>query len=84
MDQLPAVIGSLALVITAVAGLLGSREKTDARVRRRNEQYARWSVGVRLLVAELRDLLADHQIPEPEGIDETMRFPPADETEKVD
>lgn len=84
MDQLPAIIGSLALVITAVAGLLGSREKTDARIRRRNEQYARWAVGVRFLIEDLRAILADRGIPEPAGIEETLKFPPPDPDEKGD
>jgi hypothetical protein len=83
MEQLPAIIGSIALLVTAVAGILGNRERTDRRIRLRVEQYGRWSVGMRLLVADLRAILADHQIPEPAGIDETLKFPPADESEKV-
>jgi hypothetical protein len=78
-----ALVASLALLLTAFFTGLSSlqRKKNDlgAEDALRLEQYERWRPRIRILVAELRDLLASHRIPEPDGIDEVLRFPPKDE-----
>lgn len=75
-----ALVASLALLLTAFFTGLSTLQrrqndlgKADAE---RLEQYERWRPKIRIIVAELRDLLGAHRIPEPPGIDEALRFPP--------
>lgn len=80
--DLPQILGGLALLIgtvfTGLAGLAAARDKMSQRDRQRLEQYEDWRPIVRRVVSELRGILSDHRIPEPPGIDEAMRFPPAE------
>lgn len=86
MDQLPAIIGAIGLLIGTVFGGLATLQnranQLDAKSAKRLEQYERWRPAVRALVADLRDLLAAHKVPEPDGVDDVLRFPPPDQ-EKV-
>lgn len=84
-DWGPALTGvgfAIAAVFTGVIGLRNTPPRPTSAERKRNEQYEIWSPRVRRVVAKLRDLLADHGIPEPDGIDEALRFPPRDEVTK--
>lgn len=87
-SELGALISGVALLIGAVftglVSLKNASHTVHGRDQERLEQYERWRPKIRRLVAELRDLLADHRIPEPPGIDETMRFPPKDDEVKTD
>lgn len=81
--DLTALVTSLSLLTGAVfTGMIGlqrkqnSLEEADAK---RLEQYERWRPKIRIIVAELRDLLAAHRIAEPPGIDQAIQFPPKDE-----
>lgn len=83
-----ALVASLALLFTAFFTGLSTLQrkqndlaKADAE---RLEQYERWRPKIRIMVAELRDLLGQHRIPEPPGIDEALRFPPKDEVKSDD
>lgn len=86
--DLPQIIGGLALLIgtvfTGVAAVTNARDKVSQRDRKRLEQYEEWRPIVRRVVAELRGILADHRIPEPAGLDEQLRFPPANEKVPAD
>lgn len=83
-----ALVASLALLLTAFfTGLSTLQRKTNDLAKQdaeRLEQYERWRPRIRIIVAELRDLLAHARIPEPDGIDEALRFPPKDEKVKSD
>lgn len=85
--DLAAVLGGMSLLVGGVfTGLIGYKNAQNNWHRRdaeRLEQYETWRPKMRRLVADLRSLLSDHRIPEPPGIDETLRFPPAENDEKV-
>lgn len=86
--DLTALVASLSLLVGAVfTGLIGLQRKQssmDEADALRLEQYERWRPRIRILVAELRDLLAQHRIPEPPGVDETLTFPPKGEKVTTD
>lgn len=83
-----AVVASLALLLTAfftgLANLQRKQNEAGQQDALRLAQYERWRPKIRILVAELRDLLASHRIPEPPGIDDALQFPPKDEKVKSD
>jgi len=87
-SELGALVSGVALLIGAVftglVSLKNASHTVHGRDQERLEQYERWRPRIRRLVAELRDLLADHQIPEPSGVDEVLRFPPRDEEVRAD
>lgn len=80
-DWGPLLTGCALLVGAVFTGLIGLRNvpRGTSHDRRRLEQYEVWRPRVRRVVTTLRDLLAEHRIPEPDGIDEALRFPPSDE-----
>lgn len=84
-----ALVASLALLLTAFFTGLASLQRRQNDLGQQDAlrlaQYERWRPKVRIVVAELRDLLARHRIPEPDGIDDQMQFPPSkDEKVKSD
>lgn len=83
-----ALVASLALLLTAFFTGLSTLQRRQNDLGKldadRLAQYERWRPKVRILVAELRDLLGAHRIPEPPGIDDALRFPPKDEKVKSD
>lgn len=87
-SELGALVSGLALLVGAVfTGLVSLKNATNkihGRDAERLDQYERWRPKIRRLVADLRTLLSDHQIPEPPGVDETLRFPPKDDEVKAD
>jgi hypothetical protein len=86
--DLTALVTSLSLLVgavfTGIVGLQRKQETMDAAASKRLEQYERWRPKVRILIAELRDILSAHHIPEPPGIDDRIQFPPADEKVTTD
>jgi hypothetical protein len=79
--ELGALVSGLALLVGAFfTGLIGLRNapRGTSKERRLIEQYDTWRPRVRRVVADLRDLLATHRIPEPPGIDDDLRFPPSE------
>lgn len=83
-----ALVASLAILLTAfftgLTNLQRKRNDFGQEDALRLAQFERWRPKVRIVVAELRDLLAKHRIPEPDGIDDAMQFPPKDEKVKAD
>lgn len=81
--DLPQIIGGLALLVgtifTGIAGVTTARDRMIRRDKKRLDQLEDWRVTARRVVAELRGILSDHRIPEPPGLDETLRFPPIEE-----
>ena len=79
---------SLALLLTAlgtfVSNVQRKRKEFGEQDAVRLSQYERWRPKVRILVAQLRDLLAAHGIAEPDGVDDALKFPPKDEKVKPD
>lgn len=76
------LLTGVGLIVGAVfTGLIGLRNvpRGTSHERKLLDQYDIWRPRVRRVVTNLRDLLAEHRIPEPDGIDEEMRFPPRDE-----
>lgn len=80
MSDLPAIIGGLALLITAVfgglAGLEARRGRRDADVAEELALRQRWSPRVLRAVTMLRDAMALARVAEPDGIDELLEYPP--------
>ncbi|HEY9415276.1 MAG TPA: hypothetical protein VIQ30_10985 [Pseudonocardia sp.] len=80
MNDLPAIIGGLSLLVGAIfTGLIGldqRRKRLDQDVLNENDDYHRWRPLVRRAIVALRDRLAEHGIPEPEGIDDLIEWPP--------
>lgn len=78
-----ALVASLALLLTAfftgLANLQRKKNDLGQEDALRLAQYERWRPKIRIIVAELRDLLASNRIAEPDGIDDALRFPPKDE-----
>lgn len=86
--DIPQIIGGIALLIgtvfTGIAGLSAARDRMSKRERKRLEQLEDWRVIARRVIAELRGILSDHRIPEPDGLDEQLRFPPASDEATAD
>jgi hypothetical protein len=83
-----ALVASLALLLTAFfTGLSTLQRKQNDHGQQDAErlaQYELWRPRIRIVVTELRDLLGQHRIPEPPGIDDALRFPPKNEKVKAD
>jgi hypothetical protein len=83
-----ALVASLALLLTAfftgLANLQRKRNEFGQEDAQRLGWYERWRPKVRIVIAELRDLLAKNGIAEPPGIDEDLEFPPKDKKVKAD
>jgi hypothetical protein len=83
-----ALVASLALLLTAFFTGLSTLQRKQNDLGKQDadrlEQYERWRPKIRIVVAELRDLLGQHRIPEPPGIDDAIRFPPKDEVKSDD
>lgn len=80
MENLPAIIGGLSLLVgaifTGIIGLGQRRTRLDLDTVDEVEDYRRWRPRVRRAIVELRDVLAEYGIPEPEDIDDMIQFPP--------
>jgi hypothetical protein len=77
------LLGGLALLVGAVftglVSLRNARNTATAADLERLEQYERWRPRVLRVVGDLRAILGEKGIPEPPGIDDTIRFPPRDD-----
>jgi hypothetical protein len=81
-----AIVGAAATLITTVASAvtlirrhsedLSKREQIDL------EDCSAWRRTARRVIRQLRDLLAEHNIPEPEGLDDELSGRRADAEEK--
>lgn len=84
IENLPAILGAVAVVIGAVSTLvLGWQtrgNRLDAKSAKRLAQYEVWRPSVVRLVSDLRTLLGQYRVPEPDGIDAVMKFPPEEVT----
>lgn len=84
IENLPAILGAVAVVIGAVStlvlGLQGRLNRLDAASAKRLAQYEVWRPSVVRLVSDLRTLLAKNQLDEPDGIDAVLKFPPDEVT----
>jgi hypothetical protein len=82
--DLPQIIGGIALLVgtvfTGIAGLSTARDRMSKRERKRLDQLEDWRVIARRVIAELRGILSDHRIAEPEDLDELLKFPPEEAT----
>jgi hypothetical protein len=80
IENLPAILGAVAVVIGAVStlvlGLQARANRLDAASTRRLAQYELWRPSIVRLVSDLRTLLAKNQLDEPAGIDAVLKFPP--------
>lgn len=80
MSDLPAIIGGMALLITAIfgglAGLEARRGRRDADVAEELALRQRWSPRVLKALTMLRDTLARFGVEEPDGIDDLIEYPP--------
>lgn len=83
IENMPAILGALGVVIGAVSTLVlgwqNRANRLDQRSALRLKQYEKWRPGVERLVSDLRTLLGRHGVPEPAGIDAALEFPPQDE-----
>lgn len=79
-ENLPAILGAVAVVIGAVStlvlGLQGRANRLDAASTKRLAQYEMWRPSIVRLVSDLRTLIAKNQLDEPPGIDAVLKFPP--------
>jgi len=81
MNDLPAIIGAVALLIGGVfTGLIGldqKRKRVDAETLDELADYHRWHPRVRRALVLLRATVADSpQAEEPDGIDDLIQWPP--------
>lgn len=83
-ENLPAILGAVAVVIGAISTLVlgwqARGNRLDAASTRRLAQYEVWRPSVVRLVSDLRALLGQHRIQEPDGIDAVLKFPPGEVT----
>lgn len=88
IENLPAILGAVAVVIGAVSTLMlgwqGRANRLDQRSARRLAQYEVWRPSVVRLVSDLRALLAANRVNEPAGIDAVLTFPPEEVTSDDD
>lgn len=84
--DLGGIIGGVALVVGAVftglVSLHNARNTNSSADTERLAQYERWRPKVLRLVGDMRAAMAGASppVPEPDGVDETLAFPP---TKKV-
>lgn len=81
MNDLPAIIGAVSLLIGAVfTGLIGlgqRRSRIDQETLAELDDYHRWHPRVRRALVLLRATIADSpNMTEPDGIDALIRWPP--------
>lgn len=80
--DLGSIIGGLALLVgaffTGLVSLRNARSSGHGADAERLEQYERWRPKMLRLVGDLRASMAaaNPPVPEPDGIDETLTFPP--------
>lgn len=78
-----AVIGAATTLLTAGAGAVSLVRRHSAELSKREEQdiedCSAWRRTARRIIRELRDLLSEHGIPEPEGLDDELSGRRADE-----
>ena len=78
-----AIVGALATLSTAVGGTVTLTRRHSAELSKREqndiEECSAWRRTARRVIRELRDLLAEHNIPEPEGLDHELSGRRADE-----
>lgn len=71
-----AIVGAATTLITAVAGAITliRRHSDDMSQREQQdiEDCSAWRRTARRIIRQLRDLLAEHGIPEPEGLDDEL------------
>lgn len=81
-----AIVGAAATLITTVASAvtLIRRHSENLTKREQNEleTLAAWKRSALRIIRQLRDLLAQHNIPEPEGLDDELTGGRASEEEK--
>lgn len=68
-----AVAGAVTTLITAVAGAITLIRRHSDEMSKRDQQEAEdcsaWKRSARRVIRQLRDILSEHGIPEPEGLD---------------
>lgn len=71
-----AIIGAATTLLTAGAGAVSLVRRHSAELTKREEQdiedCSAWRRAARRVIRQLRDLLAEHGIPEPEGLDDEL------------
>lgn len=89
MNDLPAIIGAVALLIGGVfTGLIGldqKRKRVDQETLAELDDYHRWHPRVRRALVLLRATVADcPQVVEPAGIDDLVAWPPPRPNRRTD
>ena len=81
-----AIVGAAATLITTVASAVTlirrHSEELSKREERDIEECSAWRRTARRVIRQLRDLLAEHGIPEPEGLDDDLTGRRASEKEE--
>ena len=71
-----AIVGALATLSTAVGGTVTLTRRHSAELSKREqndiEECSAWRRTARRVIRQLRDVLAEHNIPEPEGLDDEL------------
>lgn len=71
-----AIVGAAATLVTTVASAVTLIRRHSEDLTRREqldiEECSAWRRSARRVIRQLRDLLAEHGIPEPEGLDDEL------------
>jgi len=81
-----AIVGAAATLVTTVASAATLIRRHSENLTKQEqidiEDCSAWRRTARRVIRQLRDLLAEHGIPEPEGLDDDLNGRRADEKEK--